>query len=167
MVENDPDGHVNYMTFGVDKADDRRWFHELAANTKKVDSYTAELLLRERYETHYGIFNHDDPAAPKLRPLALVALHPKEDSFRYSMRHRLYWRFRDYDMGKHYNLSFKEFLELPWETTQALFAIEQRRAQQVLREEEARRRQEEKGYEALQRDYSAHVAQNYKSPKRS
>lgn len=154
------------MTFGVDKAEDRRWFTELAANTKKVDSFTAELLLRERYETYYGIFNHDDESAGKLRPLALAALHPKEDSFRYSLRHRLMWRFRDYEIGKHWNLSYKEFMELPWEETQAIFQIEQRRAQQQLREEEARRRQEEKGYEALQKDYSAHVAQQYKAPKR-
>lgn len=152
------------MTFGIDKAEDRRWFDELVATTKKVDSYTAELLLRERYETHYGIFNHDNPAAAKMRPLALAALHPKEDSFHYSMRHRLYWRFRDYEMAKHWGLSFKEFLELPWETTQALFAIEQRRAQQALREEEARQRKEAREMDSLQRDYSAHVAQQYKPP---
>lgn len=139
------------------------WFDEVARQVKRVDSYTAQLLLRERYETQYRIFDHDSDHLQKLYPMALVAMHSKEDAFSYSLLHRLMWRFRLYGIHKEWGCDFKTFMELPWYQTQAIFAIEQRMAQQQLREEEARQRAEERSMKGMQQDYGSAFIRQYQS----
>lgn len=143
MVEDDPDGHVDFATFGMDKVNDRQRFHDLIVNTKKMDSYTTTLAWREAYETHFGIFNHDQPGFEKYKPLALVAMHPKEDTFHYSLRYRYYWRFTQYGLAEKLKMSYFQFIELPWYETQEIFEAEQRKAQDEMRKEDERRKQEE------------------------
>lgn len=143
LGEDDPNGHVNFMTFGLEAEEDRSRFHGLIVNTKKMDAYTAILALREVYETHYGIFDHDAPGLNRSRPLALAAMHPKEDTFTYSLEHRFMWRFRQYEICKNWGYDLTQFLNLPWYMTMAIFAIEQKRAADKLREEEEARRKQE------------------------
>ncbi len=87
---------------------------DLAAVRKDAMSYDAVAIeLATLYETKYGLFNHGDPYARRLRPLALAALHPKEDSSRYSP---LYARIDKYRRLKIYSstgLSLTDFLALP------------------------------------------------------
>lgn len=69
------------------------------------------MVLRDRYETTYGIYNHEIPDPN--RPLALVAMHPKEDASRGSL---LYERIKDFgrnEVYKHYGINLKDFLDLP------------------------------------------------------
>jgi hypothetical protein len=142
LAERDPDGHVNFATFGFEKLKDRQRYHDLITKTKKMDSFTTTLLWREYYETHFGIFNHDDPKAPKYHPLALATLHPKEDSFSYSLLHRFMWKFRQYKIKDTWGYNLTEFLALPWYHTQDIFNIEQRHAAEEMRREEERRKEE-------------------------
>lgn len=107
-----------------------------------MDSYTTTLAWREYYETHFGIFNHDAPDAVKYNPLALVALHPKEDTYAYSLLHRFLWRFRQYRIQANWGYSLTEFLNLPWYYTEDIFRIEQKAIQEELRVNEQRRQQE-------------------------
>lgn len=121
---------------------DRTRLHQLITTTRKMDAYSAVLALRECYETQYQIFNHDAVGQEKLHPMALVALHAKEDTFSYSLMHRFMWRFRQYEITKTWGYNLTDFLELPWHMTQAIFKIEQTRAAEQLKKDEALRRQE-------------------------
>ena len=114
----------------------------VAATFNGGDSYTAQLVLRERYETLHGIFNHDDPVLAKKHPLALVEAHPKEDSFSYSMVNHYLNRFRDYGIFKEWGYTFTTFMDLPMPYIQKIFAIEQRRAAQRVKEQEKHARME-------------------------
>lgn len=109
-----------------------------------MDAYTAELALRECYETHYGIFNHDDPVLVKQHPLALVEMHPKEDPFSYSLLHHYMWKFREYEITKHWGYNLEDFLQLPWDVSAAIFRIEQKRAAEQLKRDQAAQRAEKK-----------------------
>lgn len=144
MGEDDPNGHVNFATFGMDKTHDRQRFYDLIVNTKKMDSYTTTLAWRQEYETHYGIFNYDAKDWDRFRPLALVALHPKEDSFHYSLRYRYYWRFQQYNLAEKLKMSYFDFIEKPWYETQEIFEAEQRKAQEDMRRDEEKRKEEER-----------------------
>lgn len=65
------------------------------------------------YETNFGIFNHLDKRATTRRPIASVAMHPSED---FTDESRLRACLRDFirlQVGKHMNMSFTEFVELP------------------------------------------------------
>jgi hypothetical protein len=150
LAEHHPEGHVDFATFGLSKINDRERFEKLIRNVKPgLDGYTIALLWREAYETHYEIFNHDDLAAVKARPLALMAMHPKEDSYTYSPLNRFKWKYRQYKIKENWGYNLTEFLELPWHDTQQIFLIEQRiAAEQLRREEEERRQAEAKAREA-------------------
>lgn len=69
-------------------------------------STNAQLLLREAYETTYGIVNHELPAVKK-RPLALVAFQWPEDS---TSGCRLYER-----MDQYHDCSILKWFGLPWD----------------------------------------------------
>lgn len=70
------------------------------------------LLLLHRYETDYGIYNHDTSNFEE-NPLALIRMHPKEDAYtgsRLAERLRQYHERHVYDVT---HMSFDKFLELP------------------------------------------------------
>lgn len=69
-------------------------------------STNAQLLLREAYETTYGIVNHELPAVKK-RPLALVAFQWPEDS---TAGCRLYER-----MDQYHECNILKWFGMPWD----------------------------------------------------
>lgn len=69
-------------------------------------STNSQIILREAYETTYGIFNHDAPQATK-RPLALVAFQWAEDA---SAGCRLYERMEQY-----HECSILKWFGMPWD----------------------------------------------------
>lgn len=77
----------------------------------RLKSSDAQLLLRDSYETTFGIYNHevDDPA----RPMALMAMHPAEDSSTGSLLYERIEQFGEKQVPKWYGLSLKDFLSLP------------------------------------------------------
>lgn len=94
-----------------------------------LDSMEVQLVMREEYETAFGIFNHDDPNKDKTRPLALVAMHQKEQYGPYSRLHQTIRRYRHHDIGEKFKLSLNDFLELPRDMIELLFEISVEEAQ--------------------------------------
>ena len=70
-----------------------------------------EILLRDRYETIYGIHDHSNEINE--RPLALVAMHWCEDASTDSALYERIKLFFGRYVHKHSGLSLAEFLELP------------------------------------------------------
>jgi hypothetical protein len=85
---------------------------KLIESTPKIPATDVRLLLLHRYETDFGIFNHD-LADDELDPLALIRMHPKEDAYTGSY---LAERLRQYNTRHVWEvtkMSFDKLLELP------------------------------------------------------
>jgi hypothetical protein len=87
----------------------------------QLESVDAQMVMRDLYETEYGLFNHLAPHAQ--RPLAAVALHKQEDlntnsSLEYACR--LYVKHRIYDV---FHLNVLQFLDLPPDVIEMLIVI--------------------------------------------
>ncbi|BDD79880.1 hypothetical protein [Burkholderia phage FLC9] len=85
---------------------------KLIESTPKIVATDVRLLLLHRYETDFGIFNHD-LADDELDPLALIRMHPREDAYTGSF---LAERLRQYNTRHVYEVTkmpFDRFLELP------------------------------------------------------
>lgn len=89
--------------------------------TEGIDSISAKLLLREAYEQLYLIFDHNQ--LHKVRPLGLVAMHPKENVSDYSKLYRTVFRYKHQNIKEHFGLSLTEFLDLPHEMVELCFKI--------------------------------------------
>lgn len=85
---------------------------KLIENTPKICATDARLLLLHRYESDFGIYNHD-LSDDERDPLALIRMHPKEEVFAGSYlaeRLRLYHQRHVYDVT---HMAFDAFLNLP------------------------------------------------------
>lgn len=93
----------------------------LLDSVKALDPIQARIVLRDAYETSYGIYNHDteDPS----RPMALVALHPAENVTAHSRLYNTIRRYKMYDVKTHFGYNLSEFLELPREFTKFIFDV--------------------------------------------
>ena len=94
-------------------------------NAKSLDSIAAQLVIRDAYETQFGIFNHADPAAS---PLALVEYRPKEDVSEYGGLYRTFYQYHLYEVNKEWGLSVDEFLSLPREYYSLILRISSEKA---------------------------------------
>lgn len=74
-------------------------------------SSDAEILMRERYETTYGICDHFNNTVD--RPLALIAMQWPEDTCSGSTLYERLSQYTIYGIQKHFGLSVTEFLDLP------------------------------------------------------
>lgn len=81
------------------------------------------MILQESYETLYLICNYDDPGLNKHRPLALVAMQPKENVADYSKLYRTVVRYKDHDILKVFGLNLSEFLDMPHEMVELMFKL--------------------------------------------
>lgn len=68
------------------------------------------MLLLDRYETTYGIYNHEDAGA---HPFAPILMHWNQDTVTGGGLHERMKEFVMLDIGKSFNISFPEFLEQP------------------------------------------------------
>ena len=80
---------------------------DLLATTPKVDSITAQLLIMEEYDQHHGIFDHNRED----RPMALMAMHPKEQYTYFGPRAQKMARFMFYNLTERFGLSWTEFIQ--------------------------------------------------------
>lgn len=94
-------------------------------NTLKegIDSVSLKLMLQESYETVFGIFDHNNELALKHRPLALVAMHPKENPSHYSKMYRTIRRYHKLNIYGTFGMALDRFLEMPHEYVELLFDI--------------------------------------------
>lgn len=86
----------------------------ILATAKKVDSISAQILLREAYEISYGIHNHN-LGPPNSNPFDLVLRRNEESYEPYSPLYRIIKEFRIKDVSKRFGVSLPEFLEMPRE----------------------------------------------------
>jgi hypothetical protein len=105
----------------MDKKDEAGPIEDLLRRAKVLDSRTAQLLMREAYEQHYGLFDHEHLS--EMRPLSLVAMHPKENTSAYSALYRMAYKYQQYDILKKWGLNYQEFLSLPREQVELIFKI--------------------------------------------
>ena len=92
----------------------------------RIDSISGRLILLDAYETTYGIYNHEDDILNRDHPLALVAMHAKEDASTHSALYNTIRRFKRYRVGapENFNISLTEFLQLPREICDLMFDIQ-------------------------------------------
>lgn len=91
---------------------------QLLATFNTLDSIDTAHLMRDRYETYFGIHNHDIDDG---NPLALVSYRDAEDNSKSS---RLYGRITEFakkKIGKHWNMSLTEFMSLPRDVVEHIF----------------------------------------------
>lgn len=77
------------------------------------------MLLLETYEETYDIHQHDDIN----RPLSLIAHHDTEDYQKNSLEYQILKRFAVNRVGKHFNVSLGDYLNLPISTQNIILDI--------------------------------------------
>ncbi len=83
----------------------------LIDNMPRVGSVDAQLLLRDSYETTYGIYDHNQPAAA--HPFALILQHWNENTVTLGPMHERMRQYIDGQILKYFGLPFDQFMELP------------------------------------------------------
>lgn len=98
---------------------------------KQLDNIAAQLVIRDAYETQYGIFDHGSAEAG---PLALVEHRPKEDVTEYGSLYRTFYQYHLYEVHKEWGLSVTDFLNLPREYCALILRISSERAARLTKE---------------------------------
>ena len=97
----------------------------------KIDSMSAQMLLREAYETAYHIFDHENES--QYHPWDLVLSRVKENYTDYDQLPMTIEKYRVQNVHGIFGLSLPEFLDLPREIVNLLLDICSR--EQTLRNE--------------------------------
>jgi len=98
---------------------------------KQLDNIAAQMVIRDAYETQFGIFDHGSPDAG---PLALVEYRPQEDVSEYSALYRTFYQYHLYEVHKEWGLSLNEFLEMPREYCALMLRISSEKAARMTAE---------------------------------
>lgn len=69
-------------------------------------------MTRAAYQNQYGIFYHSNPGAAKTRPLALVALHDKENIVEGGLEFAYIRKFYHFKIGDIFNISLDDFFNM-------------------------------------------------------
>lgn len=97
------------------------YLSQILTDISKLKGIDAQIVLRQFYETKFGIFDHI--LNGNQRPLSTVALYDAEENGPSSL---LYSRIESYmrsEVYKHTGLNLVEFLNLPREIVQLIFRI--------------------------------------------
>lgn len=117
---DDDNGHVLFHRFGLEQAQHEGLLDQILHDTPAVRSTAAAQLSLMAYQTDYGIYDHRHPDPE--RPLALIAMHPKENTYEGGPLFSIVRRFHNYrimDLG----YSLEDFLNLPYPVAMLLFEI--------------------------------------------
>lgn len=119
---------MGFARFGLDKIGTEGQLDALLRELPAVRPTAAEIISLSCYQTEYGIYNHErrDPQ----RPLALVAMHPKENAMEGNTLFSHVRKFYNYQIYKNFGLSLTEFMELPPHVVELLYDIAQAEATQ-------------------------------------
>ena len=101
--------HVCDPRFGEDVGIDAE-LERLMGIAPKLCSTDAQLLMRDRYETMHGIYNHE---VGNPHPFALVLKHWNEDNVLGGPLHERINQYVDHQILRHFGLSLDEFLDKP------------------------------------------------------
>lgn len=84
---------------------------DLITNSPRLVSTDAQMVLRDRYETSFQIYNHSDKAGE--HPFALIMMNWNEDVITNGTLHERMNQYIDRDIQKYFGLSFHEFIDQP------------------------------------------------------
>lgn len=111
IYQNVPHSHVGNVGFGLD-LDFIEQFETVINIEGMLTQSRADFWRIMRYETSYGIFNHDIDMSPE-SAMAIVAMHPAEDPIIGSRLRERLERFVDYQVNTKLGLSWAEFVQQP------------------------------------------------------
>lgn len=80
-------------------------------HSKRLVSTSAQIILRERYEDTFGVYNHSGQEGT--HPLALVMHNWSEDNITGGRLRERMEAFADNSVAKHFNISFHDFIQQP------------------------------------------------------
>ena len=109
-------------------------------HSKRLISTSAQIILRQKYETAFGIYDHEGPDGE--HPLALVMHNWSEDNVSYGRLRERMEAFAEHSTGKWFNTSFKEFIDMPTYVCDMMLEIAenmQNRLESSVNSEELRR----------------------------
>lgn len=98
--------------------DENNLFYRTVKTYPSKDGITNEMVAREVYDITFGVNDHDNDSSP----LSLVKMHPTEDVTSRSMLYTRVKRFINLDIHSATGLNLTEFLELPREMVELIFA---------------------------------------------
>lgn len=100
--------HVGDWKFGTNVRIEEH-IEDVTKVPRRLTSIETQIVLRERYETAHGIYNHQGANDH----FALVRHHWCEDTIVASRLRERMEAFKTLRVGKYFDISFKEFLEQP------------------------------------------------------
>lgn len=86
-------------------------FDALRAAAQPLCSTDADIVMREKYETAYSLYNHEAPDPE--HPLAIIRMHPGEDASTGSLLYERIEQFEERKIYQRFGLTLKDFLDLP------------------------------------------------------
>lgn len=94
---------------------------ELLCSLPKLNSVDATLVLRDMYDTKYGLYDH--ASAGNARPLASVEMRPSIDATHTELLETAVKSYVSNNIRTTYGLSLLEFLDLPQEVIKVLLKV--------------------------------------------
>jgi hypothetical protein len=119
---------VGYPGFGDGIELDTIIRETLAMAKQPLRPTDAAIVLRERYETKFGIYNHDNPDPN--RPLAVIAQHWAEDASEGSALYERIEQFEEREIYQRFGLSLTAFMTLPSDICKKVMEIAGKRLKQ-------------------------------------
>jgi hypothetical protein len=94
-----------------DKVDIEESIGDLITSSPRLVSTDAQMVLRDRYETSFKIYDHNEKAGD--HPFALIMMNWNEDTVTAGSLHERMVQYIDRDIQKYFGISFNEFIEQP------------------------------------------------------
>lgn len=111
--------------FGLRYLDKTTLLEEYLSRDSKLDNIAAQMVIRDAYETQFGIHDH---ANPRSNPLALVECHEKENFHEYGALYRTFYQYHLYEVHKEWGVSIVDFLNMPREFCSLMLRISAEKA---------------------------------------
>lgn len=116
-----------FRRFGRAQQTKKTEVDHLLSSAQKIDSLSAQILLREAYEVSYEIATSHEV---NHHPWGLVLERHKENYVEYGTTYRTIYAYRLREIHKKFGLNLTEFLDLPREYVELLFTIASKEAQE-------------------------------------
>jgi hypothetical protein len=96
---------------------------------KRLVSTDAKIITRKLYEDAYGIGENSDVSAD--HPFFPILMHASEETASSSGLRERMEKFMELEIGKHFNLSFSEFLDQPTYDCELMFEVAQSKIEKM------------------------------------
>ena len=117
--------HVTNLGFGLNVDYTEHLIRCLEATKyvrDKPASSDIQLWLRYRYETDYGVYNHELPPVPD-QGLDLFLAHPMEDTYKHGPLYDRIVKFHERRVHQRFGITFTELLSMPREAVVHILEI--------------------------------------------